>query len=82
MIKIYKASVQFQTRQKGLQSNCGPILFVFVCWRHEKRQQSKELLIQSYSGQLLTAPNRSKKLDRLFSPILSNTIKWIWRIGF
>ena len=65
-------------RQKGLQSNCGPMfsmeakqkVYKIICSQRFSRgsgssrfllaAESAKWLIQGYSGQLLTAPDRSK----------------------
>ena len=66
----------FETRQKGLQSNCGPMLsmqakqkvYKIICLQCFSRGSGSSRfllaaamwLIQGYSGQLLTAPDRNK----------------------
>ena len=53
-----------RTRQKGLQSNSGPMcLFVFICWhRGEAIVNWSPPAEESYSGELLTAAGHCKNV--------------------
>ena len=66
----------FQTRQKGLQSNCGPMLSIlllaFVAFLAEKVNWLDKNNNNSYRGCLLTAPDRSKNLP---SQIVSRSME-------
>ena len=81
----------WKTRQKGLQSNSGPCLFVFVCWHREEaiawNGYHHHQNIHSYIGQLLTAADRCKNLLRTIESKLGNFkmltqhFKWSYYLG-
>ena len=63
-LEVRREILQFRTRQKGLQSNSGPMcFFVFVA----EKQYSKTVatIRSSYIGQFLTAADRCKNQLKL-----------------